>query len=280
MKEYTFEGRTPEEALLKASEELNMNIRDMDYRIEEGESRMFGLVKKVTVHVSVPEEKIRAIAEEERAVEAMEAEAAKQAEIDKETKKTKMPEKAVNAVEKEAVDLIRDNVRTTLDRLISLMGITASITISETDQDVLVELSGENTEDLTGRDGRVLTSIQFIVNRIVNRRAETRKHVLIDVDGFREKREEDLRQEARKLVEQAVKANKIFTMGPMNSKDRRIVHLELKDSSEVSTRSEGTGPHRRLLIIPRGYRGSGSRAQNGRKRRGRRRKQSEPNGNR
>jgi len=279
VKEYTFEGRTPEDALLKASEELNMNIRDMDYTVVEGESRMFGLVKKVTVHVRVPESQMQAIAEEERAVEAIEAKIEEESSI---SEKAETKAKPVDEPVTEPMALIGEDVRVVLEKLIKLMGMTATIKISETDQDVMVELASETSEDLTGRDGRTLSSIQFIVNRIVNRKADPRKHILIDVDGFKEKHDENLREEARKLVEQAVAANKIFTMGPMNSKDRRIVHLELKDNSDVSTRSEGTGPNRRLLIIPRGYRGGNNRSQNGNKRRSRSRSRkpaAEVNGN-
>lgn len=267
MKEYTFEGRTPEDALLKAAEELNMNIRDMDYKVVEGESRMFGLVKKVTVHVKVPDEQVQAMEEEKPAMESV---------IEKPVAMPD-PAPAVEETEKPTGILIGDEVGNVLNRLIHLMGMTATTSMEETDQEVRVDLYSESPEELTGTDGRVLSSIQFIVNRIVNRKAEARKHVLIDVDGFKERREEQLREDALSLVAQAVEAKKIFKMGPMNSRDRRIVHLALKDNTDVSTRSEGTGPNRRLLIIPRGYRGN--RSQNNGRKRGRNRKQGEANGN-
>lgn len=258
MKEYSFEGRTAEEALLKASEELKMNIRDMDYDVIEGESRMFGLVKKVTVNVKLPDGKVREVEE-----------------YNEDNNVVELPVKTEpDEDEQKTVPMIGDEAGKVLDQIISLMDMTATATVEETEQEIRIQLISDEPDGLTGKDGRVLSSLQFLLNRIMNHKSEIRKHVLIDMDGFREKREEQLKEDAIKLANKAVETKKILTMGPINSKDRRIVHLALKENSEVSTRSEGTGPHRRVLIIPRGY--TGPRPQNGGRKRGRRQRRNEP----
>ncbi len=251
MKEYDFEGRTREEALLKASEFLKMNISDMNYKVIELESSMFGLVKKVKVVVQVDDEHVlQALEEESR---------------EDEQPETPVMEPVENNVPGDV--LLGERVNDVLGRIIELMGISAVRTIEETDQEVVVDIKSQEPDVLTGKDGRVLSSLQFIVNRIVNRRSDVRKHVLLDVDGFKERREAQLQEEARQMAMKAVESNRIFKMGPLNAKDRRIIHLALKDNADVSTKSEGNGAQRRLLIIPRGLQGRGGRGKNrGRKR--------------
>lgn len=254
MKEYTFEGRTLEDALLKASETLGINIRDMDYEVTEQETRMFGLVKKMIVKVNVPDDlKLPADEDEDFVPE------------------TPSVEEPVQVQDSE----IKGNVETVIARIVELMGMDVTMSLQETQSEVLVDISSPDIDYLIGKDGRVLTSLQFIVNRIVNRKAETRKHVLIDAGGYKEKREERLQEKAQELARRAVESGEVIRMGTMNARDRRIVHLALKDVNEVSTRSEGDGAKRRVVIIPKN-RKSGRRGQNGGRKKGRRQAQSAP----
>ena len=245
MKEYTFEGRTQEEALLKASEKLGLNIRDMNYEVTEQESRMFGLVKKVVVRVRVPDEFQLPQEPEETVVEEEESSDAEQ----------NVPQTLAK---------IGNRVEDVLGQILGLMGMDAGFSIEETDNEVMIDIYGTDIEYLIGKDGKVLTSLQFVVNRIVNRKAEVRKHVLIDAEGYKEKRDERLQEKAVGMAIKAVEKGDVVRMGPMNARERRIVHMALKDRDDVTTRSEGNGSTRRVAIIPRNR-----KRRNGDKKRGR-----------
>jgi spoIIIJ-associated protein len=92
--------------------------------------------------------------------------------------------------------------------------------------------------------------MQFLTSRVVNRPTLHRRHVLIDADGYRARRESALSTMAQRLGRQAVLEGKIITFEPMSAQDRRVVHLALAKFEGVVTKSEGKGATRRVQIIP------------------------------
>jgi spoIIIJ-associated protein len=92
--------------------------------------------------------------------------------------------------------------------------------------------------------------LQFVANRVVNRPGKTRRHVIIDAEGYRARREDALTSMARRLGKQAVDEGKIITFEPMSPQDRRVVHLALAKFPGVVTKSDGEGESRRVQIIP------------------------------
>jgi spoIIIJ-associated protein len=116
--------------------------------------------------------------------------------------------------------------------------------------DVRIEISGEDSNRIIGRKGQTLGALQFLTNRVVNRPPLTRRHVLIDADGYRFRREGALSQMAKKLGKQAATEHKVITFEPMSAQDRRIVHLALAKFPGVVTKSEGRGASRRVQILP------------------------------
>jgi len=120
----------------------------------------------------------------------------------------------------------------------------------EPDSDVRIEISGDDSNRIIGRKGQSLSALQFLTNRVINRPPLDRRHVLIDADGYRQRREGALSQMAKKLGKQAVSEHKVITFEPMSAQDRRIVHLALAKFPGVVTKSEGRGASRRVQIIP------------------------------
>ena len=116
--------------------------------------------------------------------------------------------------------------------------------------DIRIEINGSDSNRIIGRKGQTLGALQFLANRVINRPPLTRRHVLIDADGYRHRREGALSDMARKLGKQAVSENKVITFEPMTAQDRRIVHLALAKFEGVVTKSEGRGNDRRVQIIP------------------------------
>ena len=96
----------------------------------------------------------------------------------------------------------------------------------------------------------MLAALQYLVNRVINRPSNPHRHVVLDAEGYRERRENSLAQMAKRLGTQAVEEGKIITFEPMSPRDRRVVHLALAGFPDVVTKSDGEGEDRRVRIIP------------------------------
>jgi spoIIIJ-associated protein len=116
--------------------------------------------------------------------------------------------------------------------------------------DIQLEIAGADSGRVIGKKGQVLTAIQFLCNRVVNRPGRDRRYVTVDAEGYRSRREDSLASMARRLGKQAMTDGKIITFEPMSPRDRRVVHLALAKLEGVVTRSEGEGDSRRVQIIP------------------------------
>ncbi len=121
-----------------------------------------------------------------------------------------------------------------------------------TDKDRLtLQISGGNTGILIGRKGQTLDAMQFLTDKIINRQSDDRVRVKVDIEGYMETRKSNLRHLAYKMAEKAKKTGRPATINQMSAQDRRIVHLALKEDSQVRTQSMGDGYYRRLVIFPK-----------------------------
>ncbi len=116
--------------------------------------------------------------------------------------------------------------------------------------EVNIEIIGKDAGRIIGKKGSVLQAIQFLTHRVINRPGLERRHVLVDAEGYRSRRDNSLATMARRLGKQAVDQGKIITFEPMNPRDRRVVHLALAKFEGVITKSDGEGDNRRVQIIP------------------------------
>ena len=117
-------------------------------------------------------------------------------------------------------------------------------------EDIRLEIEGRDAGRVIGKKGQTLSALQFLSNRVVNRPGKKRRHVIIDAEGYRARREDTLSAMARRLGKQAVEEGKIITFEPMPPQDRRVVHLALAKFPGVVTKSDGEGEARRVQIIP------------------------------
>jgi spoIIIJ-associated protein len=116
--------------------------------------------------------------------------------------------------------------------------------------ETVIEISGRDSARIIGKKGQALSALQFLTHRVINRPGLERRHVLVDAEGYRARRDDTLASMARRLGKQALDEGKIITFEPMNPRDRRVVHLALAKFEGVITRSEGEGDDRRVQIIP------------------------------
>ena len=112
----------------------------------------------------------------------------------------------------------------------------------------------ENSGLIIGREGQTLSSIQYLVNRLVSRKMEASVRIQVDTGDYRERQDDKLRQVAWHLAEKAGSMGRTQSTKPLSSYHRRVVHLALQDNEDVFTRSKGDGPMKRVLIVPKARR--------------------------
>ncbi len=138
-----------------------------------------------------------------------------------------------------------------LEGLFELLPSSATPTLTEEGEKIIIELSAENTNAVIGRRGEVIDAIQILAGAVANIGREDYKRVVVDCNNYREEREETLKRVANKLAEKAVRLGKKVRLEPMNPYERRIIHAALVENEEVTTKSEGKEPARFVVIIPK-----------------------------
>lgn len=146
----------------------------------------------------------------------------------------------------------------TIKELLSKMHIQADVTASYGEVDdirgtraILVDITGKDLSVLIGKRSETLNALQYISRLIVSKELGEYVTLVIDVEGYRTRRERQLRQLAHRMAEQAIKTGRKQTLEPMPPNERRIIHMELRDDAHVSTESYGEEPHRKVTIIPK-----------------------------
>ncbi len=133
--------------------------------------------------------------------------------------------------------------------LFERLGARLNVEVKETAEAIGVSLTPREDNSLE-LSSTVVEAAQYIVNRVVNPRAEGRKWVNIDVGGFREEGDPTVKAMSERLAATAKRTGKVIAIAPISARERRQIHLALVDVEGVSTRSEGEGIFRQLLIIP------------------------------
>ncbi len=113
---------------------------------------------------------------------------------------------------------------------------------------IVVDIMGEDLSILIGRRSEVLNALQYITSLIVSKELGHWVPLLIDVQGYRTRREKQLRQLAKRMADQAVRSGRSQVLEPMSASERRIVHLELRDYPDIVTESVGDEPNRKVTI--------------------------------
>lgn len=126
----------------------------------------------------------------------------------------------------------------------------AEITVSQQQREENVELliDGENLGLLIGKHGQTLNSLQYLANVVYNRNATEHARILLDVGGYRARREEALQKLAERLAEKAKRTGRRVILEPMSAQERRIIHSTLQADKQIVTYSEGEEPYRKVVI--------------------------------
>lgn len=145
-----------------------------------------------------------------------------------------------------------ETAKTVLTEMLSLMGVTASVEVTSDGETSRLNVRGDDLGSLIGRRGEKLASLQHIVNLIVGRREGQHHRIAIDVENYRGRREQQLRDVADRAAKRVLQTGKIIQLEAMPAVERRIVHLALMENPRIRTQSVGVEPNRRIVVLPAG----------------------------
>lgn len=237
------EGKTPEEAIQKALEVLDAPREKVKVEVlDEGSKGLFGMIgsKQAKVRATLLE------LPESRVARSQASEFSPRSTVSA----TKPPRPITD--ERVSTPLGDTSGKEILEELLRLMGFKAQVTQKlNGDKIVLSVHAGEDSNILIGRRGKNLNGLQYVVNRICARKNDSTQPVIIDIEGYRERREEALEALAQRLATKAKTSRREVETEPLSAAERRLIHMALKDDTEVRTQSRGEGPYKNVVIRPK-----------------------------
>ena len=166
-------------------------------------------------------------------------------------------ESASSVDEPSQEDEIKETAKEVLETLLRMMNVDARLTVKPAYESSIgegfacvVDIAGDDVGILIGRRGNTLGSLQFITNLIASRVLNRRIRVLVDVEGYRLRRESSLRTLAERMAKRVEETGRSITLESMPANERRIIHIVLSENPSVTTSSIDEGDHRRVVVSP------------------------------
>ena len=215
------EGKTSTEAIEKGLKQLKCRREDVEIKVLENEEKrsFFSILEPRIVKVEMTLKK---------------------------GKKEVRKEKEDN-VTPEDIEKCEENIEKFLNNFVNQIK-DLEYVISKENKSINIEIKGNNSSKLIGYRGETIKALQTIISAIGNKNVVNRVKVLVDVGGYKEKREETLKELAKKLEKTVKRNGKKIVLEPMSSYERKILHTELQNSDYVTTYSIGEEPRRRIGI--------------------------------
>ncbi len=154
-------------------------------------------------------------------------------------------------------DPLLDATESVVSKLLHKMGLEAQVNAHFDESDkpdrrsIRVDVRGRDLSAMIGRHAETLNAFQYVASLMVGKEAQEFVQLTVDVEGFRARREKQLRQMAQRMADQALKMGRRVAMEPMSAAERRIVHMELQGHPAVTTESTGEEPRRKVTIVPK-----------------------------
>jgi spoIIIJ-associated protein len=155
-------------------------------------------------------------------------------------------------------DAVLNTAEEVVSKLIHHMGLTAQVSAhydeangGDEHRTIQVDVRGDDLSALIGRHAETLGAFQHVASLIVGKQTQQWVQVIVDVEGYRARREKQIRQLANRMADQVTKTGRKVTMEPMPSSERRVVHIELRGHPAVKTESTGEEPYRKVVIVPK-----------------------------
>ena len=250
-------GKTPEEAIEAALEELGAGRDEVEIDVvSEGRGGLLGIGSEpAVVRVTLAESEDEASADDEAASETQPDALADftpfaddmDDDYDDLDDFEEEEEEETSEVVKEGYDV--------LSTLLNKMGVSADVYLREPytgdDEGPVFEIEGDDSGLLIGTRGETLRALQFIVSFLVSRRMGERTNLMVDVEGYQQRRYDSVANLARRVAQRVAQRGRSIPLEPMPPNERRQVHMALADRDDVETESDGYGDRRKVVIHPK-----------------------------
>jgi len=167
------------------------------------------------------------------------------------------PDPVVEAESQPEHDPLLDHTESVISKLLYLLKLEAQVSAhyGTTERDgrrnIHVDIRGKDLSILIGRRSETLSAFQYIASLIVGKETQQFVQLVVDVEGYRDRREKQLIQMAKRMADQVSKSGRRQTLEPMPSSERRVIHIALRDHPDVKTESTGEEPYRKVMILPK-----------------------------
>ena len=246
-----FEAKNVERAVTKACEALKIPRDQLKHEVLSfGATGIFGLVgiKKARIRVAAP-----GIQKSDPAPCSVENsslpadEPVENTAVQDNSQKT--DSKCIDMESPMLLDSV-DRGRLVLQKLVDSVTSDAEIVVKSSNKQIVYTISGGNSAALIGKRGQTLEAIQYLLKKIVNKSSENRTRIIVDIEGYFSKRQDDLQKQASRIAEKACQNGKPVVIGKFSPQDRKIIHLALKNDRRVKTQSMGEGYLKKIVVLP------------------------------
>jgi len=155
-------------------------------------------------------------------------------------------------IDKESLMLLDsvDRGSLVLQMLVDSVTSDAEIVVKSSSKQIVYTIRGGNSAALIGKRGQTLEAIQYLLKKIVNKSSENRTRIIVDIEGYFSKRQDNLQKQALRVAEKACQKGKPVIIGNFNPQDRKIIHIALKNDHRVKTKSMGEGYLKKIIVLP------------------------------
>jgi spoIIIJ-associated protein len=260
--EREFYAATVDEAVRKAADELGLPAQEISYSVrDEGNSGFLGIGARdarilVETTVAVPEDPVEedkppaALPDDEVSAEPPVLEPSESVASSEPSTLAEVYGESSASSEAEAPQELLDDVKVLVTSILEAMNFDARVEVYDAGGFIAVDVASEDTALFIGQKGETIDSLQYLVNVAAFKERSFFKRIVLDAEGYRQRRVEAIQGMAHRTARKAVRERRTVEMPPMNSSERRVVHLYLSDNPNVTTESEGAGEGRRVMVSP------------------------------
>lgn len=261
-------AKTIEAAVAEGLEKLGISREEaVVHVVEQPSSGLFGLIHKkmAVVDISAPDEEVpeetveeapaaeipAEEAKEETPAEAPQAEEAAEEVKEEAPAEEKKAEREEPTFDPEEQKKVAEEAKTFLAGVFAGMHLAVTMECRMTEERIMINLVGDGLGILIGKHGQTLDALQYLTNLAAGKSFRHHYFILLDVENYRERRQDTLEALARRLAGKVKRTGEEIRLEPMAAGERRIIHLALQDDHAVSTDSEGEAPYRYVVIRPK-----------------------------
>jgi spoIIIJ-associated protein len=253
-----FHGSSIEEAIEKAAMDLELPSEDVSYRVlDEGNTGFLGIGAR-DARIIVEASAQSAGVPETESLETASADAVDMPEPDPSDNAVTADSSVLSEVygesseseQVQAPDELLVEIRVLVSSFLEAMGFEARVEVYDAGGFIAADVAPDNTALFIGQKGETIDALQYLVNVSAFRDRPFFKRVVLDAEGYRQRRVEAIQGMAHRIARRAVRERRTVEMPPMNASERRVVHLFLSENPGVYTESEGSGDHRRVKVSP------------------------------